>query len=76
MKEFSELTLQKLNQNGNYYVYGLVDPRNNKLFYIGKEQKTECFSMLRIVIRIQTRRKKNFKLLEILRIRGNRLYIF
>lgn len=43
MKEFSELTLQKLNQNGNYYVYGLVDPRNNKLFYIGKGTENRVF---------------------------------
>ena len=36
MKQFSELTLQRINANGEYYVYGLIDPRNDKLFYIGK----------------------------------------
>lgn len=43
MKEFSELTLQKLSQNGAYYVYGLIDPRNNKLFYIGKGTRNRVF---------------------------------
>lgn len=43
MKEFSELTLQKLNQKGDYYVYGLIDPRNNKLFYIGKGTGNRVF---------------------------------
>ena len=36
MKHFSELTLQRINANGEYYVCGLLDPRNDKLFYIGK----------------------------------------
>lgn len=43
MKEFSELVLQKLNENGEYYVYGLIDPRNNKLFYIGKGTGNRVF---------------------------------
>ena len=43
MKEFSELTLQKLNENGAYYVYGLIDPRNNKIFYIGKGTANRVF---------------------------------
>ena len=43
MKEFSELALQKLNENGEYYVYGLIDPRNNKLFYIGKGTGNRVF---------------------------------
>ncbi len=33
MKQFSEKALQAL---GGFYVYGLIDPRNKKIFYIGK----------------------------------------
>lgn len=43
MKAFSELTLQKLNMNGEYYVYGLIDPRTNRLFYIGKGTGNRVF---------------------------------
>lgn len=43
MKEFSEATLQKLNVNGEYYVYALVDPRNDKVFYIGKGTENRVF---------------------------------
>ncbi|WP_285824791.1 LEM-3-like GIY-YIG domain-containing protein [Schaedlerella arabinosiphila] len=40
---FSELTLQKINQAGEYYVYGLIDPRNDRLFYIGKGTGNRVF---------------------------------
>ena len=43
MKEFSELTLQRLNENGEYYVYGLIDPRNDRIFYIGKGTGNRVF---------------------------------
>ena len=43
MNEFSERTLQKLNQNGDYYVYGLIDPRTDRLFYIGKGTGNRVF---------------------------------
>ena len=43
MKCFSELTLQRINERGDYYVYGLIDPRNNKLFYIGKGTGNRVF---------------------------------
>jgi hypothetical protein len=33
MDKFSEKSLLAL---GEYYVYGLIDPRNKKIFYIGK----------------------------------------
>ena len=33
MEKFSEKSLLAL---GEYYVYGLIDPRNKKIFYIGK----------------------------------------
>lgn len=43
MKSFSELTLQRISEHGDYYVYGLIDPRNNKLFYIGKGTGNRVF---------------------------------
>lgn len=43
MKEFSELTLQKINRAGEYYVYGLIDPRNDSVFYIGKGTGNRVF---------------------------------
>lgn len=32
MNKFSDKTIEEL----GYYVYSLTDPRNNKIFYIGK----------------------------------------
>ena len=29
---------------GDYYVYGLIDPRDNKLFYIGKGSKDRMYA--------------------------------
>lgn len=43
MNEFSERTLQNINQNGKYYVYGLIDPRDGQLFYIGKGTGNRVF---------------------------------
>lgn len=43
VNRFSERTLQYINQNGEYYVYGLIDPRDNKLFYIGKGTGNRVF---------------------------------
>lgn len=43
MNKFSELTIKYLEENGGYYVYGLIDPRNNKLFYIGKGSGNRVF---------------------------------
>lgn len=41
MKQFSEMAL---NQLGGYYVYALIDPRNNQVFYIGKGIGNRVFS--------------------------------
>lgn len=40
MDRFSEKSLLSL---GDYYVYGLVDPRNKQIFYIGKGTKNRVF---------------------------------
>lgn len=41
MKNFSEKALQALN---GYYVYALIDPRNEKVFYIGKGIHNRVFN--------------------------------
>ena len=40
MQVFSEKSLISL---GDYYVYGLIDPRTNKIFYIGKGTRNRVF---------------------------------
>jgi len=40
MKEFSTKTIEKI----GYYVYLLLDPRNNKIFYIGKGKGNRIFA--------------------------------
>ena len=40
MDKFSEKSLLSL---GDYYVYGLIDPRTKQLFYIGKGTKNRVF---------------------------------
>lgn len=40
MEGFSEKSLQLL---GDYYVYGLIDPRTKRIFYIGKGTRNRVF---------------------------------
>lgn len=40
MDKFSEKSLNAL---GDYYVYGLIDPRDRQIFYIGKGTKNRVF---------------------------------
>lgn len=41
IKQFSEMALRQLN---GFYVYALIDPRNNQIFYIGKGIDNRVFS--------------------------------
>ena len=41
MKFFSEKAIEALN---GFYVYALVDPRNDKVFYVGKGTGNRVFS--------------------------------
>lgn len=41
IKQFSEMALQQLN---GFYVYVLIDPRSNQIFYIGKGTGNRVFS--------------------------------
>ena len=41
MDRFSEKSLISL---GDYYVYGLIDPRSKQIFYIGKGTKNRVFN--------------------------------
>lgn len=40
MDRFSEKSLLSL---GDYYVYGLINPRSKQIFYIGKGTKNRVF---------------------------------
>ncbi|WP_263312590.1 hypothetical protein [Campylobacter sp. LR264d] len=39
IKEFSQEIIEQL----GYYVYGLIDPRNGRYFYIGKGKGNRVF---------------------------------
>ena len=46
--------------NSKYYVYALIDPRNNQFFYIGKGQGTRDKSHLKETIRTKKRNTNKF----------------
>ena len=44
MNKFSDKTIEEL----GYYVYSLTDPRNNKIFYIGKGCDNRVFNIAKL----------------------------
>jgi len=46
MDSFKQYTIEKI----NYYVYSLVDPRNNKVFYIGKGTGNRIFAHIQGIV--------------------------
>lgn len=44
LKRFSEKSLQSLKEENEYYVYALIDPRNDSVFYIGKGTDNRVFA--------------------------------
>ena len=42
VEKFSEKSLLSL---GDYYVYGLIDPRNRKIFILAREPEIEFLNM-------------------------------
>lgn len=73
MKEFSEKTLQKINQDGEYYVYGLIDPRNNKLFYIGKGTGNRVFQHMNESNKNPESERKKLKIIKDIENSGNQV---
>lgn len=71
MNEFSERTLQKINQGGEYYVYGLIDPRDNKLFYIGKGSRNRIFQHVEESNKNPESERKKLKIIKDIENSGN-----
>ena len=71
MKFFSEGSLEALNKNaGNCYVYGLINPLNKKLFYIGQGVGNRVFDHEREDINNHSVDKEKHKIIKSIMDRG------
>ena len=61
MKRFSEKSLLEL---GEFYVYGLIDPRNHKIFYVGKGSGNRVFDHEEESLKKQDSEKLKFKTID------------
>lgn len=61
MDKFSQIVVERI----GYYVYGLIDPRDNKLFYIGKGKGNRVFNHEKCAIENSTSNDKLDKIREI-----------
>ena len=67
MEYFSEKSLLSL---GDYYVYGLIDPRTNQIFYIGKGTGNRVFEHERESINSLNSDKLKLKTISEIKARG------
>ena len=67
MERFSEKSLLQL---GDYYVYGLIDPRNKKIFYIGKGTGNRIFEHERESQRSPDSEKLKLKIITEIKLAG------
>lgn len=58
-----------------YYVYGLIDPRNNMPFYIGKGKNNRCYDHLKETLKNTNNKRKYYKIKKILSL-GLEVYVY